>query len=113
MLTRDHTVVQDLLDRGEISSEQAAAHPESHVVTRAIGGAEEVEVDTARVPVFARDWLLLCSDGLTSCLYDQRVAQVLSETEGPEEACRRLLSEALEVGAPDNVSVIAIRMIEG
>lgn len=113
MLTRDHTVVQDLLDRGEISSEQAAAHPESHVVTRAIGGAEEVEADTAQLPLFARDWLLLCSDGLTSCLYDQRMAQILSEADSPEEACRRLLSEALEAGAPDNVSVIAVRMAEG
>lgn len=110
LLTRDHTVVQDLLDRGELGPDEAAGHPESHVVTRAVGGAEGIEVDLACAPLFDGDWLLLCSDGLPGCVYEQALAQALLEAEAPEEACRRLLREALEAGAQDNVSVIAVRM---
>lgn len=113
LLTRDHTVVQDLLDRGELGAEEAQAHPESHVVTRAVGGDDGVEVDVTRAPLLGGDWLLLCSDGLTACLDDGAVAQALAEAPSPDEACRRLLLESLEAGAPDNVSVVAVRMREG
>lgn len=113
LLTRDHTVVQDMLDRGELGPEEASQHPESHVVTRAIGGEEEAGTEVTRAPVYAGDWILLCSDGLTACLYDQSLAQALGEAATPEEACRRMLREALDAGAPDNVSVIAVRMAEG
>ncbi|WP_245639261.1 PP2C family protein-serine/threonine phosphatase [Rubellimicrobium mesophilum] len=110
LLTRDHTLVQDLMDQGEISSEEAALHPESHVVTRAIGGGPRVEVDVVRVPLFAEDWLLLCSDGLTGCLYEERMVMALTTPMSPQDVCRQLLADALEVGAPDNVSVIAVHM---
>jgi PPM family protein phosphatase len=113
LLTHDHTVVQGLMDRGELAPNEAEMHPESHVVTRAIGGADTIEVDTVQVPLFEGDWLLLCSDGLTGCLYDHRLAEILEDAGEPEEACRKLLSEALEAGAPDNVSVVAIQMRAG
>lgn len=109
-LTRDHTVVQDLVDRGEIDAQAAARHPEAHVVTRAVGGADTLDVETARALLFDGDWLLLCSDGLTGCLLDSRIGELLGDAPTPEEACRALLLAALETGAPDNVSAVAVRM---
>jgi PPM family protein phosphatase len=113
LLTRDHTVVQDLVDRGELSPEAASRHPEAHVITRAVGGEEHLEVDVTSVLLASGDWILLCSDGLYGCVYEARFAQVLSEAATPEDACRRLVTDALEAGAPDNVSVIALRMVSG
>lgn len=109
-LTRDHTVVQDLIDRGALAPDAAARHPDAHVVTRAVGGAEELQVETARRSLCDGDWLLLCSDGLTVCLADSRIGQILAGAPTPEEACRALLTAALESGAPDNVSAVAVRM---
>ncbi|WP_368373055.1 PP2C family serine/threonine-protein phosphatase [Rubellimicrobium arenae] len=113
LLTHDHTVIQDLLDHGDLTPDQASLHPESHVVTRAIGGADDVDLDLTRVRLLPGDWLVLCSDGLTGCLYDQRIGQALAAAPSPQDACRQLLIEALEAGAPDNVSVIAIHIPEG
>ncbi|MBV0890904.1 protein phosphatase 2C domain-containing protein [Paracoccus sp. Z118] len=110
LLTRDHTLVQDLVERGEISPAEAAIHPQSHVVTRAVGGTPLVDVDSLHVPLAAGDWLLLCSDGLTACLDDPQIARMLQGADDPRDACRRLLTATLAAGAPDNVSVIAVRM---
>ena len=112
MLTRDHSVVQDLMDRGELTPEQAAIHPESSIVTRAIGGSHDIELDQIDLPLTAGDRLMLCSDGLPRCVYEQTMEAALISAPTPEQACSALLREALENGAPDNVSVIIIDMIE-
>ncbi len=112
MLTRDHSVVQELVDRGELTAEEADSHPESHLVTRAVGGAPELEVDLVSIPLAVGDRLLLCSDGLTRCVYEQTVESLLRDANGPEDACQRLLREALDSGAPDNVSAIAVLIQE-
>ncbi|MGB8811564.1 MAG: protein phosphatase 2C domain-containing protein, partial [Paracoccaceae bacterium] len=78
MLTRDHTVVQDLVDRGELSPEDAEKHPESHIVTRAVGGAPEIEVEQLSLPLTAGDRLMLCSDGLPRCVYEQAMETALA-----------------------------------
>jgi serine/threonine protein phosphatase PrpC len=109
-LTRDHSVVQEMVDRGELSPDEAEGHPESHMVTRAVGGGPELEVDLINVPLVVGDRLLLCSDGLTRCVYEQTVEALLREAAGPEEACQRLVREALENGAPDNVSAITVQI---
>ena len=111
-LTRDHSVVQEMIDRGELSPEEAESHPESHMVTRAVGGGPDLEVDLVSVPLAVGDRLLLCSDGLTRCVYEQTVEALLREAAGPEEACRKLVREALDSGAPDNVSAIAVQIGE-
>jgi PPM family protein phosphatase len=111
-LTRDHSVVQEMVDRGELSPEEAETHPESHMVTRAVGGGPELEVDLVSVPLAVGDRLLLCSDGLTRCVYEQTVETLLREATGPEDACQRLLREALDSGAPDNVSAITVLIQE-
>ncbi|MFV2053381.1 PP2C family protein-serine/threonine phosphatase [Aliiroseovarius sp. YM-037] len=108
LLTRDHTVVQDLVDDGLLRQEDAPHHPERHVVTRAIGGDERIEVDHRAVPLIAGDWLLLCSDGLTACVHEQTIAALLNDARNPSTACKSLIDEALRRGAPDNVSVITV-----
>jgi PPM family protein phosphatase len=111
-LTRDHSVVQEMLDRGELSPEEAERHPESHMVTRAVGGGADLEVDLVSVPLAVGDRLLLCSDGLTRCVYEQTVETLLRDATGPEDACQKLLREALDSGAPDNVSAITVLIQE-
>ncbi|MCX7888234.1 MAG: protein phosphatase 2C domain-containing protein [Rhodobacteraceae bacterium] len=111
-LTRDHTFVQALVDAGQITPEEAGNHPESHVVTRAVGGGPEIEIDSLSVPLYPGDRLLLCSDGLPRCVYDSTIEQLLRQAADPDEACRLLLTEALESGAPDNVSAIVVDIRE-
>ncbi len=113
LLTRDHTVVQDMVDRGELAPEAAARHPESHVITRAVGGDAEIDVDVTTVLLSAGDRILLCSDGLYGCVFEHRIAQILGEAATPEDACRHLVTDALEAGAPDNVSVIVLHLVAG
>jgi serine/threonine protein phosphatase PrpC len=107
-LTRDHSLVRELVDRGELNARQAEGHPERHVVTRAVGGAPDLEVELTSVPLSRDDRLLLCSDGLTGCVDERRISAGLGSAATPEEACRELVRRALAAGAPDNVSVIAV-----
>ncbi|SEN18116.1 protein phosphatase [Paracoccus alcaliphilus] len=108
LLTRDHSVVQEMVDQGLLRDEERELHPERHVVTRAVGIDAQVRVDTVSVPVIAGDRMLLCSDGLTTCLPDQEIAAIISDAADPEGLCRALVMRALELGAPDNVSVIGV-----
>ena len=112
LITRDHTLVQDLVDRGELSAEAAERHPESHIITRAVGGDEVLDLEQVTLPVTDGDRLLLCSDGLTCCVYEPAIAGILTAAPTPGEACRDLIRAALQAGAPDNVSVIVIDIRE-
>jgi protein phosphatase len=113
LVTRDHTVVQDMVDRGELSAGLAETHPESHIVTRAVGGAPEIEVDQIELPLVPGDRLLLCSDGLPRCVYEHVIEAILRRPTAPEDACADLLREALAQGAPDNVSAIVVDISGG
>jgi protein phosphatase len=113
LLTRDHTVVQDLVDQGLLTESGRENHPESHVVTRAVGFEDHVQIDIRAVPLVPGDQLLLCSDGLSACLGDHQIADLLGHTTEPEEVCRRMVSATLEMGAPDNVSVVSVFAREG
>lgn len=105
-VTVDHSRVQELLDAGAITPEQAEHHPERHVVTRAVG-AKSFRPDLWNVPVVAGERLLLCSDGLlTSVPYD-RIRQVATER-SPQQAVDELLRLALEAKAQDNVSIVVV-----
>jgi serine/threonine protein phosphatase PrpC len=113
MLTHDHTLVQDMVDRGELARDAAEGHPEAHIITRAVGAADEIEVDHSAVPLLAGDRLLLCSDGLPRCVYEQVIAQLVGETPDPRAAAEALVRRALDEGAPDNVSVIVVDLVAG
>lgn len=108
LLTHDHTVVQDLVDQGLISATGREVHPEAHVVTRAVGFGDIIEIDTRAVPLVPGDRILMCSDGLTACIGDQEIADTLATGRAPEDICRRFTTAALESGAPDNISVIGV-----
>ncbi|MDO6584929.1 protein phosphatase 2C domain-containing protein [Salipiger sp. 1_MG-2023] len=108
LLSRDHTVVQEMIDEGLLSDENRERHPQRHVVTRAVGADPALEIDHVSAPLVPGDRLLLCSDGLTTCLPDSRIADLISAAGDPREACTDLLRAALEAGAPDNVSVIVV-----
>lgn len=107
-LTRDHSLVRELVDRGELDTSQADGHPERHVVTRAVGGARRVDPEMTSVPITKGDRFLLCSDGLTTCVDDPGIAAAIGKAERPEDACSDLLRRALGSGAPDNVSIVAV-----
>ncbi|MBU2980577.1 protein phosphatase 2C domain-containing protein [Lentibacter algarum] len=113
LLTRDHSVVQDMIEQGLLGDSERETHPERHVVTRAVGVEPDVEIDTITMPLIAGDRIVLCSDGLTTCIGDQRIAELLASATTPETACDKLMIAALEAGAPDNVSIITLFAAEG
>ena len=107
-ITRDHSLVQDMVDRGEISAEEARTHPRRNVITRALGVDENVPSDSF-APRFQRgDILLLCSDGLTNMLTDNEIFLAAREHRDPLSLGRALMQAALERGARANVTVIAL-----
>ncbi|WP_299132508.1 protein phosphatase 2C domain-containing protein [uncultured Amaricoccus sp.] len=112
-LTHDHSVVQELIDRGQLDPAAAEADPRSHIVTRAIGADERLEVALTATPLTPGDALLLCSDGLSKCVPEAEIATILGAISGaeaaPAEICAALVEAALHRGAPDNVSVIVVR----
>jgi protein phosphatase len=112
-VTRDHTLVQDMVERGEIAPDAAGNHPEKHIITRAVGGAEDLELDAAALPLIPGDRVLLCSDGLTGCVPDEAIASMLGGADTPEAAVRALVNAALQAGAPDNVSAVAVFVVPG
>ncbi len=112
-LTEDHSLVAELVRSGDLTRDQAAEHPQKNLITRALGAEEEVEVDTAVVPVEAGDRLLLCSDGLSDMVPEPLISRILADSPGgPETPARRLLSAALDAGGTDNVTVVVVDVKE-
>jgi PPM family protein phosphatase len=111
-LTQDHSLVDELVRQGKLTEEQAAEHPQRSIITRALGPEPDVEVDTFTYPVQAGDVLLLCSDGLTSMITEERIAEILRSAPNLEEAGARLIDEANEAGGRDNITVVLSRLEE-
>jgi serine/threonine-protein phosphatase Stp1 len=107
-LTRDHSLVQDLVDAGMIDAAEAEDHPNANVVTRAVGASERLEVETVSGDVLAGDLFLLASDGLTRLANNDELMARL-EIADIELAAGNLLDLALARGAPDNVSLVVVR----
>jgi serine/threonine protein phosphatase PrpC len=109
-LTHDHTLVEEMVRRGELQPEEAAHHHLRHVITNVVGGPDQgVRVECHRIDLEPDDRLLLCSDGLTGMVPDERIAAVLQADHEPRTACERLVAEANEHGGTDNVTVIVTR----
>ena len=104
----DHSVVQDLIDAGEIDPAEANVHPERHVVTRAIATNAEPSPDYWLIPAGPTDRLLVCTDGLTIELADERIRQVLCSQPDPQLAAERLVAEAVAAGGADNISAVVV-----
>ncbi|KQQ10665.1 PP2C family protein-serine/threonine phosphatase [Rathayibacter sp. Leaf296] len=111
-LTVDHSVVQELVDAGLISRDEADVHPHSNVITRAVGFHEAPVPDYRLVPVIAPSRLLLCSDGLTKELTDAGLEHLLSSTTSAQDAVDALVDAALENGGRDNVTAIVVDVLD-
>ena len=108
-LTEDHSLVAELVRSGDLTRAQAAEHPQKNLITRALGADEDIEVDTMILPIEAGDRFLLCSDGLSDMVPESRVAEILkSPSKDPEGPARQLLSEALEAGGSDNITIVLV-----
>ena len=106
-VTRDHTLTADLVRQGVVSPGGEAGHPYRHVVTNLLGGSVPgVQVELHRLDLHPGDVVLLCSDGLTEMVPDDRIAAILGEEPDPRRACERLVAEANGHGGKDNVTVI-------
>ncbi|MER2150214.1 MAG: Stp1/IreP family PP2C-type Ser/Thr phosphatase [Candidatus Limivicinus sp.] len=105
-ISKDHSLVEELLDAGIITAAQAVHHPQKNVITRALGSEDLVEPDIFPISMTPGDTLLLCSDGLSNVVPEDEITAVLLDSPDAESACRDLLDLALSRGAPDNVSMI-------
>lgn len=106
-LTRDHTQVQALVDAGALSATEAERHPMSHVLARAVGVEETLELDAVSDQVEGGDKFLLCSDGLTGVVSEAEIADALAQF-SPRTASEELVARCLARGAPDNVTVVVV-----
>jgi PPM family protein phosphatase len=98
---------------GDLTRDEAAEHPQKNLITRALGADEEVDVDTAVVPIEAGDRILLCSDGLSDMVSETGISEILAESQDdPERAARALLSAALDAGGNDNITVVVVDVRE-
>jgi PPM family protein phosphatase len=108
-ITEDHSLVAELVRSGDLTRDEAAEHPQKNLITRALGADEEVDVDTAIVPIEAGDRILLCSDGLSDMVSETGILKILAESpDDPERAARALLSAALDAGGNDNITVVVV-----
>lgn len=105
-LTNDHSLVAQMVESGHLKPEEAEAHPQRSIITRAIGGETNVEVDTLVEDILPGDRFLLCTDGLNTMLSDDDIATVLRDKEGLAEACQELVDWANDRGGHDNITVI-------
>jgi protein phosphatase len=109
-LTHDHTLVQELVERGHLQPEEAAEHRLRHVITNVLGSTEPgVRPEVHKVQLEAGDVMLLCSDGLTEMLPDEEIAATLRADPDVRQACQRLIAQAKDKGGRDNVTVVLAR----
>jgi PPM family protein phosphatase len=112
-ITEDHSLVAELVRSGDLTRDQAAEHPQKNLITRALGADEEVDVDTAILPVEAGDRILLCSDGLSDMVSEAGISEILADSpEDPERVARGLLSAALDAGGNDNITIVVVDVKE-
>jgi protein phosphatase len=111
-LTRDHSLVEEMRRKGQLTEAQAEDHPQRSIITRALGPEPEVQVDVQTVPAQAGDIFLICSDGLTTMLDDDHIARLLARASSMDAAVRALVDEANRAGGRDNISVIAFRLAD-
>ena len=112
LLTSDHSLVEELRRQGRLTDEQAEDHPQRSIITRALGPEEAVEVDTMTFSARPGDVFLLCSDGLTTMIKDDRIAEILANADDLDAAVDQLVREANEAGGRDNITAVAFRLAE-
>ncbi|MBN8869889.1 MAG: Stp1/IreP family PP2C-type Ser/Thr phosphatase [Solirubrobacterales bacterium] len=109
-LTKDHSLVEEMRRRGQITEEQAEDHPQRSIITRALGPEPEVQADLATIPSEPGDIFLLCSDGLTTMIGDEKIRDILMGATSLDAAARTLVDEANRAGGRDNITVIVFQV---
>lgn len=112
-ITKDHSLVEEMIDMGGIDREAARRHPDKNIITRAVGVKEYVIVDFFDVNISEKEILLLCTDGLTNMLSDREIHSIVSESQSIEEAGKRLISAANANGGRDNIAVVLVEPFKG
>ena len=107
-VTDDHSLAEERMRQGEITEEEAAVHPQRHILTRALGVSSEVDADMWELELHTGDRLLLCSDGLTNEVGGDEMADILGEVDDPAEAAQRLVDAANGHGGADNITVVVV-----
>lgn len=111
-ITKDHSVVEEMVANGTITREEARIHPQKNIITRAIGTDPVTEADIFEYDYLPGDCLLLCSDGLSGMVEDEEILQVLEQGESAEKSALALIEKAKAYGGRDNITVICIRFIQ-
>lgn len=106
LVTKDHSLMQYMIEKGELTAEQAQHHPQKNVITRALGTSQDVQEDIATLKLSEGDRLLLCSDGLTNMLEEKVISDVVLQNPQPEVAAPELIRRANDAGGDDNITVI-------
>jgi protein phosphatase len=108
-ITRDHSLVAQMVERGELTAEEARTHEHRHIIYRALGSHAEVEIDLFTEPVAEGDILILCTDGLSSVVPDEDLQAIVLQYP-PDDSVERLIARANAAGGPDNVTAIVVRV---
>jgi serine/threonine protein phosphatase PrpC len=111
VVTRDHSLVKRLEELGQITSSEAAVHPQRNVLYRALGQGEVLEPDIVTTPFPQQGYLLLCSDGLWGVVPEDLIRQTILESNNLTRACQSLIAAANTAGGPDNISAILVQLL--
>ena len=111
-VTEDHSLVEEMVREGKLTRQEAAVHPQRSIITRALGMEPQIEVDVWQLIPYRGDRLLLCSDGLTNELSDERIAATLRQLADPTDAARDLVRQARAEGGGDNITVVVIDVVD-
>lgn len=108
-LTKDHSLVEYMIDSGELTREEAVNHPQKNIITRALGTAADIEPDIISHPLSDGDVILVCSDGLTNMVSEEDILDTIMNTESISDCAKKLVDMANDAGGADNISVILAR----
>jgi len=108
-ITKDHSVVEDMIMRGDLTRAEARRHPNKHLITRALGTSCDEEPDVFFFELEQGEYILLCSDGLSNVVLDSEILFELQRGEGVRKTCENLVEMALSRGAPDNVTAVVFK----
>jgi serine/threonine protein phosphatase PrpC len=109
-LTRDHSLVKRLVELGQITTEEAAVHPQRNVLYRALGQGEPFDADITTLPCPESGYIMICSDGLWGVVKEETIQQLVRSSRTPLEACNKMVDAANEAGGPDNIAVVLVQL---
>jgi protein phosphatase len=110
-ITTDHSLVERLVETGQITREEAAVHPQKNVIYRVIGDKPDVDVDIFNRTLNINEALLLCSDGLSGMVQESQIYEIWQSSHSPQQACDRLIEAANQAGGEDNITVIIVQIL--